>query len=414
VRKLRVLILVDAFPRRSESFIANKAMHLAERGHEVHVLAYEPPEYELDADTLARAAGRLTVERLPLDEVSSRRLPQIVLTLVTAFRRDPRFMRTLFAILRSRHGTTRSMLARLHRLSAFAGQPADILHVEFAHIAARHVEVLQAMDCPTLVSCRGADIRLVPLVDLKLPDALRRMFAVVDRAVCVSRDIATMAMGYGLEPAKVYVQSPGVDVEFFAPRSAGAPRVPDGTVRLVSTGRPIWLKGHEYALKAVRILLDRGHRVTFTIVGTAVPASQATGELLYAIRELELTHTAALAPPCDRHGVRSALAAADVFVLPSLNEGINNATLEAMATGLPVVVTDVGGMREAVRDGVDGLVVPPRDSVALANAIERLIEDPGLRDAMGREGARHVRESFDIQRQIDGIEALYDELVRGG
>jgi glycosyltransferase involved in cell wall biosynthesis len=173
------------------------------------------------------------------------------------------------------------------------------------------------------------------------------------------------------------------------------------------------LKGHEYALKAVRILLDRGYRVTLTIVGTAVAASQATGELQYAIRELDLTDSATLAPPCDRHGVRSALAAADVFVLPSLNEGVNNSTLEAMASGLPVVVTDVGGMREAVRDGVDGLVVPPRDSVALADAIERLIEDPGLCDAMGRAGARHARESFDIQRQIDGIEALYEELVSG-
>jgi glycosyltransferase involved in cell wall biosynthesis len=409
---MRVLILVDAFPRRSESFITAKAVQLAERGHAVRVLAREPMEHELDAAMRARTGGRLTVARLPPDDASWHRLPRLAMMLVTALRRDPRFVRRLVAVLRARHGLTRTMLVRLQRFIVFAGQPADVFHVEFAHIAARHIELLEAMDCPTLVSCRGSDLNLVPLVDSKLPHALERMFAVVDRAVCVSQDIAATAMRYGLEPRKAFVQSPGVDVEFFSPQRAGrSQRVPGDPVHLVSTGRPVWLKGHEYALTAVRMLLDRGHRVTYTIVGAGVPAHEATGELAYAIHDLGLTREVTLAPPCDQEGVRRTLAAADIFVLPSLSEGLNNSTLEALAMALPVVVTDVGGTCEAVRDGVDGFVVPSRDSVAIADAIERLITDPGLRESMGREGARRARASFDIRAQIDGIVALYEELV---
>ena len=406
---MRVLILVDAFPRRSESFIVAKAVHLAERGHEVRVLAREPGEYDLDAATRARAGGRLTIEQLPPEDASFRRLPQMGAMLITALRRDPRFVRRLLAILRTRHGLTRTLLVHLQRFIGFAGQPADVLHVEFAHIAARNLELLEAMDCPTLVSCRGSDLKLNPLVNPKLPDALARMFAVVDRAVCVSQAIAETAMSYGLEPRKVFVQSPGVDGDFFSPQRS--PRVPGDPVRLVSTARPDWLKGHEYALTAVRMLLDRGHRVTYTIVGGKVSGSEATGELVYAIHDLGLTGAVTLAPPCDREGVRRALADADIFVLASLSEGLNNSTLEALAMALPVVVTDVGGTREAVRDGVDGFVVPSRDSVAIADAIERLIADPGLRESMGHEGARRARASFDIRSQIDGIVALYEELV---
>jgi sugar transferase (PEP-CTERM/EpsH1 system associated) len=113
-----------------------------------------------------------------------------------------------------------------------------------------------------------------------------------------------------------------------------------------------------------------------------------------------------------RADVPEILAALDVFVLPSLWEGMPNAVLEAMASGLPVVATAVGGTPEVVMDGVTGLLVPPQDPGALARAIERLLCDPGLRRTMGRAGRRRVEQHFDIRETVRQVEDLYETLLR--
>jgi glycosyltransferase involved in cell wall biosynthesis len=102
---------------------------------------------------------------------------------------------------------------------------------------------------------------------------------------------------------------------------------------------------------------------------------------------------------------------ADVFVLASLSEGISNAVLEAMACGLPIVTTDCGGMREAITDGVEGFVVPVRDSESMANALEKLIADKVLRAEMGCRARERILGGFTLERQVEQFLAMYEELV---
>ena len=97
-----------------------------------------------------------------------------------------------------------------------------------------------------------------------------------------------------------------------------------------------------------------------------------------------------------------------MFVLSSLSEGISNAALEAMACGLPVVTTDCGGMREAIRDGVEGFVVPMRDPDAIAVALVRVASDEGLRQRIGQAARQRIVEAFSIERQIRAFQALYE------
>src|SRR5690606_18310318 len=99
-----------------------------------------------------------------------------------------------------------------------------------------------------------------------------------------------------------------------------------------------------------------------------------------------------LTPPVGRDAVAERLAAADALILPSLSEGIANAALEAMASARPVVVTDCGGMTEAVTDGVEGRVVPVRDPDALAGATVDVLADDGT---MGRAGRARVEAAHD-------------------
>lgn len=112
-----------------------------------------------------------------------------------------------------------------------------------------------------------------------------------------------------------------------------------------------------------------------------------------------------------RRDVPELLQAADIFVLSSLSEAASLTLLEAMASGLPVVATDVGGNPEIVRDGKEGLLVPRQDPHAMAQAIDRLLQDPGLGVALGQAGRERVRQHYLLDQTIASYDALYRRLA---
>jgi glycosyltransferase involved in cell wall biosynthesis len=113
-----------------------------------------------------------------------------------------------------------------------------------------------------------------------------------------------------------------------------------------------------------------------------------------------------------RQDVPDLLNAADIFTLPSISEAASLTLLEAMAAGLPAVVTDVGGNGEIVRAGVDGLLVPRGDASALAQAFRRLLDDPSERTRMGRSGQERVRSDYRLDNTIDAYMSMYQRFVR--
>jgi glycosyltransferase involved in cell wall biosynthesis len=113
----------------------------------------------------------------------------------------------------------------------------------------------------------------------------------------------------------------------------------------------------------------------------------------------------------ERTDVPELLATAHVFVLSTRSEGLPLSVLEAMAAGLPVIASNVGGIHELVADGVSGVLVPPDDPDALAEAIERLVEDPSLAQRLGRAGRRRVAENFDLEAVREAHLALYRRML---
>ena len=105
------------------------------------------------------------------------------------------------------------------------------------------------------------------------------------------------------------------------------------------------------------------------------------------------------------------LAEADIFVLPSLSEGISNALLEAMAHGVPAIATDIPGNRDVIEDGRTGILVPPGDAPALSAALLRLARDGKLRETLGRAGRRLVEDRFDIRKVAGMYAEMYREIV---
>jgi len=170
-------------------------------------------------------------------------------------------------------------------------------------------------------------------------------------------------------------------------------------------GRLVPVKDHETLLGALARLKQIG-RVPFTLVAGDGPLHAS---LLERVRALDLDSSVRFLG--NRTDVECVLAALDVFVLTSESEGFPNTILEAMASGLPVVATHVGGVDELVDDGRTGLLAPSKDCAAVADAIARLGDDVTLRRRMGETGRIKASAEFGLQRMLDDYERFYVGLV---
>jgi glycosyltransferase involved in cell wall biosynthesis len=179
----------------------------------------------------------------------------------------------------------------------------------------------------------------------------------------------------------------------------------DDDVVAVFMGRLVPIKRVDVLLSAVARAREQGARVVLLVVGG--------GECEQALREQAeaLGIAAAVRFLGYRADVQNVLAAADVAVLSSANEGTPVALIEAGAAGLPLVATDVGGVRDVVVEGT-GELVAPGDADALGRAIARLAADPALRRTMGDAARRHVLARYDAGRLVGDIDALYRDLLR--
>lgn len=305
-----------------------------------------------------------------------------------------------------------------HRLPAsLAGRPdlqlcalarPDVLYFPW-NSAAVDAAGLFEVGVPTVVSCRGRQINVAPWDPARAPlrEGLGRTLGAATAVHCVSEAIRVEAVRWGLGQDGGVVIRPAVPVADAPPPSVT--RRPDERLRLVSVGSLEWVKGLSDALQAVALLLSRGVDVSYEIIG----GGDAEEQLRFDILDLGLEDAVTLSGPLPSHEVPARLAAAHVFLLPSLTEGIANAALEAMAHARPVISTRCGGMAEVIRDGENGLLVPPRDPAALADAVARLAANPDEANRFGRSGWEHVRAHHRIEDQVEAFERLFRDVVRG-
>jgi glycosyltransferase involved in cell wall biosynthesis len=164
-------------------------------------------------------------------------------------------------------------------------------------------------------------------------------------------------------------------------------------------------KDYPNLLAAARLLADRGVPVRIVAVG------QGPQEAETRARHASLGLGDRVLLTGRRDDAVAVMGACDAFVMASSNEGLPVAIMEALALGLPVVSTAVGGIPEAITDGVEGLLVPPRDPAALAGAITRVATDPALRAGLAR-GAAAAGDRYDITATVRRIEAVYAAVCR--
>jgi glycosyltransferase involved in cell wall biosynthesis len=285
--------------------------------------------------------------------------------------------------------------------AAILRRHADVLYFPWNSAAIRHLHLLREGP-PAVLSCRGSQILVAPHNPERaaIATGLGETFELAAAVHCVSEQIRSEAAAFGLSLDKATVIRPAVPLDLFRPRTWE--ESPPATRRIAAIGGLSWRKGYEYALVALRLVLEAGTSACLTIVGEGPDGPR----LHAAVRDLGLADNVELIgarPPGD---VARLLARSDLLWLPSLAEGISNAALEAMASGVPVVTTDVGGMPEAVEDGVTGALVPPRDPSALARATLAILGDRDLQLRMGRAARERAERDFDLDDQVRAFARL--------
>lgn len=283
------------------------------------------------------------------------------------------------------------------------------------------VDVVHAHHVPLFgVVARGAQFARVPVIATEharhtisrrpsLQRLARRAVEEADGFTVVSHDLARWFVGeLGVTPERVEVVHNGVDLARFAPGGDPAPlrRLAGADARtpvVLSVGRLVEAKHQELLIDAVAALADLDARLVLVGDGERrealerhARASGAAGRVVFA---------------GTRPDVPALFAGADAFALSSRREGLPVVLLEALASAVPVVATRVGGIPELVEDGVTGLLVPPEDATALAQALRALLADPAHARALGSAGRERVARRFSIDQAVAAYERRYRAVV---
>ncbi len=238
----------------------------------------------------------------------------------------------------------------------------------------------------------------------------------VKNVIANSEDIAALFRAKsGLPPGRIAVFANGFDLESFRPAKGPDEKkeqrkkwnADEAGFVLGTASRLVEQKGLPLLIDAVRLLLDKGIDARLLMAGEG----ELESELLSRAEQKGVLDRVRLVGRVD--DMPSFLQGLDVFVFASLSEGRSNALAEALATGLPVVATDIPGNAELVRNEKNGLLVPPDDAQAFADAVKRVVEDCSLRENLGSEARRFALRELDqekiLARLEDHLRALIEE-----
>jgi len=400
-RSPRLAYLMSRFPKVTETFILYEILALEARGVpvDVHPLLREKTEVvHPEAERLMR---RIRFHPFVSPEILASNLHYLV-------RRPGTYLKALFDVLTGTFGSLNFFVGALGvfpKSVQFAREMerAGVTHVHahFAtHPAVAALVIHRLTGIPYSFTVHGHDLH----VEKRMLDVKVREAAFVVSISEYNRDTMVEYCGEDVR-SKIRIVHCGVDPEVFEFRER---KRSEGPLRLLNIGRFDEVKGHEYLVDACGRLRERGIDFTCDIVGGGPRREMVQARIDAA----NLGDRVRILGPQPRPEVQRLIREADVFVLPSVmakngeREGIPVALMEAMVAGLPVVSSVLSGIPELVETEVSGLLVPPRDDAALAEALERLAGDPALRARLAEAGRAKVEAEFDLTANIDRLASL--------
>ncbi len=410
---MRVAYLLSRYPAVSHTFFLHEVLGLRARGMHIETASINATD-QLIKDLPATEA----TEAESTFYLRSGKMTAVVFAVLAAIIRHPAaFLRGLTALLKIQNLTFRQRIMWLFYLAGAMlvgkwteDRGLNHLHIHFGGpVASVGMLAAAAWQIPYSLTIHGPE-------ELLSVDAhhLREKIEHASFVFCIS-DFCRSQL-YQLTPpaewGKFHVIRLGVDPITLNPKSRShsvaslglAPR----TLELVCTGRLVPAKGHRTLLEAVRQLRDRGVFLKVTLIGSG---SELTRLQNFTVA-YGLDHAVRFTSALSHAETLAHLRKADIFALASFAEGIPVALMEAMSLGLPCVSTSIAGIPELIRAGVDGLLVPPANPQALAEAIESLVLDSTLRKKLGSSARQRVISQYNLPLNQELLAHTFETKLR--
>lgn len=399
--RARIAYLVKRFPRLSETFVLGEFLELRRQGADAVIYALSDPQEHVTHAAAAALVGEVTYLHDPRSPVRSwcRLVGGAAVQAVTHPRRALRLLWEVAVVLRCRagirHGIEGLWLARDLRRRRIAH-----VHAHFAHSPAAVARLGFLAGGPAYsFTAHAKDLYTTPVRSLRDRAAMARFVV-----TCTEFNGAHLRGLLGSATSPIHVIHHGVDLSRFTP---GARQPIVGQV--LTVGRLVPKKGHDDLLTAVAALHQRGMPVRWEVYGSG----PVRGALEARVDCLGLTRFVVFHGACPQHEILRAYRSAALFALAPIvledgdRDGIPNVLVESMACGIPVVATRVSGIPELVHDGINGILVEPRNPSALADAVACLLSDPAMTAAFGRAARRAVEERFDVRSNTAALHRLF-------
>lgn len=402
-----VAYIVKAWPRLSETFVLNEIISLEQRGLRIHIFSVREPDPGPSHSKISQVRAKVTYLTF------GTHWKQIVpANLRQLFRRPGRYLRvllqaiTMMVVRHRRFAPPWHFFEAVYLADILSRHPADHLHAHFA-------------SSPTLVALYTHRLSGIPYtftahakdIYVNDPEAFRVKLQEARAVVtCTQYNHRFLSRQYGpLCDGKVRSIYHGLDVSQFNFRLPL--NMDSGEPLILSVARLIEKKGLGDLLAAADILRHRGRVFRLEIIG----GGPLREPLKAQAKRLGLADRVRL-PGAQAHDVVClAYHRASVFVLPCVvasngdRDGIPNVLLEAMASGVPVLSTPVSGIPELIESGRDGLLVPPNDPAALAEAIDKLLASQELRERLARAARAKIESSFSLDASAERLFALFGQ-----
>ncbi len=281
----------------------------------------------------------------------------------------------------------------------------DIIHLQWPSVIPWFEVVLMEQKIPVVLSQRGFHSNVRPFVDEANFEYLKKWYPKMAGFHSVSKAIAANGDKIWNSPAKIdkviYTGLPLQEILFSEKYIRSTP------LKLLSIGRAHWIKGYDYALQACKQLKEKNIPFHYTIIGGA-----GDEELQFLVDDFKLKNYVVLEKRKPQPEVFNLMQEASLLLMPSLEEGIPNVVVEAMAIGLPVISTDCGGVPELITNDKDGWLVPTRNPQALAGAIEDFLGlSPNRVEEVRLAARKKVEQQHNEEQMVKGMKDLYYEVL---
>jgi len=404
---MKIAIIVSIFPCISETFILDHITGLIDRGHNVEIFAFTTQDIDETHPEIKKynLLERTHYIKFPHGK-KQKILKGIKLSLKYLFRHP-------FVIFKCmnifKYGWNAINFSILFQVAPFLETDFDIVHCHFGPNGSRFLFLKDIFKTPYITSFHGYDISVIPKKDSNI---YNRLFRYSDLLIANSNYTAKRLFELGANKEKILVVRLPLDCKKFNFRE----RVLDNKsrkIRLLTVARFVEKKGLIYAIEAVNKTLKKYKNIEYHIIGDGF----LYAEIKRKIKGLNIEDYIKLLGWKERDEVKEEMYKSDIFILPSVTalngdtEGQGLVLLEAQATGLPILSTLHNGIPEGVIDGKSGFLVPERDSVALSEKLNYLIDHPEIWPKMGRFGRTHIEKHFNSEKILKQLENIYREML---